>query len=218
MCSPITCFLWQVQPVTCSSLFVSSCRGCGESLNLNSSNLYPPDFYFEAGNKGTLSFDSIDESKFQQQREKKFMPFFETRDYWGIERTRTKLLCKSCGALVGYIYDDGPPVNNNLGQHFMGPSQVVPRYKRYRMKIKSLQQETQFYHWWWMNMNPGTSELQQSHKCFRLELRSFIVVKIVCRLSILILHSAISISHWNFDTTCGSGERLWVQYIIVITL
>ena len=71
------------------------------------------------------------------------MPFFETRDYWGIQRKRTKLCCISCGALIGHIYDDGPPVNNGTGQYFMGPSQVTPRYKRYRMKIKALQHYTQ---------------------------------------------------------------------------
>eukprot|EP00249_Psilotum_nudum_P008349 c21214_g1_i1 orf=334-723(-) len=118
-----------------------SCRQCGAPLNLNPDNLYPSDFYFEAGNKGTLSFSSIDETKFRQEREEKFMPFFESWDYWGIQRKRTKLLCISCDNLVGYIYDDGPPFGNSRGQYFMGPSQVVPRHKRYRMKIKAIQQD-----------------------------------------------------------------------------
>ncbi|KAH7279461.1 hypothetical protein KP509_37G020800 [Ceratopteris richardii] len=115
-----------------------SCQKCGTSLDLNSANLYPPDFYFEAGNKGTLSFHSINESKFQKKEESKLMPFFETRNYWGLERKRTKLLCNECGATIGYIYNDGPPLDNGAGVYFSGPSQVTPRHTRYRMKIKAL--------------------------------------------------------------------------------
>ncbi|KAJ7523273.1 hypothetical protein O6H91_18G044700 [Diphasiastrum complanatum] len=117
-----------------------SCGACGTPLNVSSNDLYPPDMYFEAGNKGTLSFHTIDESKFRQEPESKIAPFFETVNYWGIQRKRVKLLCNSCNTLVGYIYDDGPPVNGTTGQFHMGPSQVVPRYPRYRMKIKALRQ------------------------------------------------------------------------------
>ncbi|PPR84278.1 hypothetical protein GOBAR_AA36441 [Gossypium barbadense] len=31
--------------------------------------------------------------------------------------------CTSCGKLVGYIYDDGPPLTDSPGQFHMGPSQ-----------------------------------------------------------------------------------------------
>ncbi|KAA3457570.1 Peptide methionine sulfoxide reductase MrsB [Gossypium australe] len=100
------------------------CKECGTNLNLRSTNLFPPDFYFEAGNKGTLSFAMIDDTKFNFEKEDKFRPFFETLDYWGIQRNRTKMKCKSCGKLVGYVYDDGPPLTESPGQFHMGPSQA----------------------------------------------------------------------------------------------
>ncbi|KAL2505858.1 hypothetical protein Adt_21479 [Abeliophyllum distichum] len=114
------------------------CKECGTNLNLQSTYLYPPDFYFEAGNKGTLSFALIDSSKFKFDKEDKIRPFFETVNYWGIQRKRTKIKCNSCGKLVGYIYDDGAPMTNSPGQFHMGPSQVVPRNPRYRFKTKAL--------------------------------------------------------------------------------
>ncbi|WCJ32727.1 hypothetical protein M5689_014132 [Euphorbia peplus] len=117
---------------------IYTCTECGTNLNLSTSCLYPPDFYFEAGNKGTLSFALIDSTKFRFEKEDKIRPFFETLDYWGIHRNRTKIICNSCGRLVGYVYDDGPPMTNTTGQFHMGPSQVIPRAPRYRFKTKAL--------------------------------------------------------------------------------
>ncbi|XP_073002523.1 uncharacterized protein At4g08330, chloroplastic [Typha latifolia] len=114
------------------------CKACGADLNLNAAHLYPPDTYFEAGNKGTLSFSWIDESKFRFTKEDKIRPFFETVDYWGIQRKRTRILCDACGRLIGYVYDDGPPIMEGHGQLGFGPSQVIPRRPRYRFKKKAL--------------------------------------------------------------------------------
>ncbi|KAG2674029.1 hypothetical protein I3843_13G103300 [Carya illinoinensis] len=122
---------------------IYSCAECGTNLNLRTVHLFPPDFYFEAGNKGTLSFSSVDSSKFRFEKEDKIRPFFETVNYWGIQRKRTKIKCNSCGRLVGYIYDDGPPLTDSPGQFHMGPSQVIPRAPRYRFKIKALQITTE---------------------------------------------------------------------------
>ncbi|XP_048230419.1 uncharacterized protein LOC125370113 [Ricinus communis] len=117
---------------------IYTCIECGINLNLNTACLYPQDFYFDAGNKGTLSFASIDSTKFRFEKEDKMRPFFETINYWGIQRKRTKIICNSCGKLVGYVYDDGPPLTDSPGQFHMGPSQVIPRAPRYRFKIKAL--------------------------------------------------------------------------------
>lgn len=118
-----------------------SCAECGVFLNLRSSYQYPADLYFEAGNRGTLSFSAIDDTKFRFEKEDRIMPFFETLNYWGFQRKRTKLNCASCGKLVGYVYDDGHPATDSSGQFGMGSSQAVPRYPRYRFKIKALKQE-----------------------------------------------------------------------------
>ncbi|KAL6535115.1 hypothetical protein OROMI_026489 [Orobanche minor] len=113
------------------------CIECGANLNLQSANLYPPDVYFEAGNKNTLSFAAVDSTKFRFENEDKIRPFLKTLNYWGVQRKRTKIKC-SCGKLVGYIYDDGPPLTNSIGQFGFGPSQVVPRNPMYRFKNKAL--------------------------------------------------------------------------------
>ncbi|XP_068640919.1 uncharacterized protein At4g08330, chloroplastic [Aristolochia californica] len=117
---------------------VYSCVECGTNLNLSNIDLFPSDYYFEAGNKGTLSFSRVDGSKLRFETEDKIRPFFETLNYWGIQRKRTKMKCNSCGFLVGYVYDDGPPLTDSPGQFHMGPSQVIPRAPRYRFKKKSL--------------------------------------------------------------------------------
>lgn len=117
---------------------IYTCIECGTNLNLSTTHLYPQDFYFEAGNKGTLSFSSIDSTKFKFEEEDKIRPFFETVNYWGIQRKRTKIKCNSCGCLVGYIYDDGQPSTISPGQFGLGPSQAIPRAPRYRFKTKAL--------------------------------------------------------------------------------
>ncbi|XP_042508436.1 uncharacterized protein LOC122084337 [Macadamia integrifolia] len=122
---------------------IYTCGECDADLNLTINQLFPADFYFEAGNKGTLSFAGIDESKFRFEKEDKLIPFFATVNYWGIQRNRTKIKCKSCGHPVGYIYDDGPPLTNSPGQMHMGPSQAIPRAPRYRFKIKALKSESE---------------------------------------------------------------------------
>ncbi|KAM7260925.1 hypothetical protein ACFE04_026400 [Oxalis oulophora] len=122
---------------------IYNCTECGNNLNLSTSNLFPKDFYFEAGNKNTLSFASIDTTKVSFDKEDKIRPFFETVNYWGIQRNRTKIKCISCGKLVGYVYDDGPPMMNGIGQFGFGPSQAIPRAPRYRFKIKALRIATE---------------------------------------------------------------------------
>lgn len=74
---------------------VYSCTDCGSNLNLNSVYAYPPDFYIEAGNKGSVSFSVADPTKFKFEKEDKLRPFFETVNYWGIQRKRTKIKCNT---------------------------------------------------------------------------------------------------------------------------
>ncbi|GAQ89532.1 hypothetical protein KFL_005330070 [Klebsormidium nitens] len=115
-----------------------SCIKCGHYLGLNASRLFHSKEYFPAGNKGTLSFQVADERCFVQKQESKCGPFFETADSWGIQRTRTALFCAQCNSKIGYIYHDGPSVENTIGQFGMGPSQVLPRMQRYRIKKKAV--------------------------------------------------------------------------------
>lgn len=125
------------------------CKSCGGSLNVSSNDLYPPDTYFEAGNRGTLSFMEVDLSKFRKQKEKRWrscFPFFDSWDSWGIQRKRTQLRCVQCNKLLGFIYNDMP--RRGGGYSGWGPSQNVPRGERYRLKIKALQETTAFHQKW----------------------------------------------------------------------
>jgi hypothetical protein len=47
-------------------------------LNLSATHLYPAGCYFEAANKGTLSFSWVDESRLRFAAEDRIHPFFET--------------------------------------------------------------------------------------------------------------------------------------------
>ena len=114
------------------------CAACGADLNLSAAHLYPAGVFFEAGNKGTLSFAWVDESRLRFAAEDRIRPFFETRNYWGIQRKRTRISCDACGRLLGHVYDDGPPLMQGHGQLGMGPSQVIPRRPRYRIKTKAV--------------------------------------------------------------------------------
>ncbi|CAL4937533.1 unnamed protein product [Urochloa decumbens] len=114
------------------------CAACGADLNLSAAHLYPEGVFFEAGNKGTLSFSWVDESRLRFAAEDRIRPFFETLNYWGIQRKRTRISCDACGVLIGHVYDDGPPIMQGNGQLGMGPSQVIPRRPRYRIKIKAV--------------------------------------------------------------------------------
>ncbi|THU65731.1 hypothetical protein C4D60_Mb05t06730 [Musa balbisiana] len=117
---------------------VYRCAGCGADLNLSAAHLYPADAHFEAGNKGTFSFSWVDDARLQFAKEDRIKPFFETPNYWGIQRKRTRLLCDTCGHLLGHVYDDGPPTIHGHGQFGFGHSHTVPRAPRYRFKIKAL--------------------------------------------------------------------------------
>ena len=119
-------------------LFLCSCRGCNRCLNLDDEFLYPSNTYFAAGNKGTVSFFAVDKTDFRQKEQDKCFPFFETLDYWGFRRRRTKLTCAACGKRLGYIYYDGPSTEPGNGQGEFGHSQVIPRRLRYRMKREAI--------------------------------------------------------------------------------
>ncbi|XP_039012365.1 uncharacterized protein LOC120141618 [Hibiscus syriacus] len=98
---------------------IYSCRECGTDLNLRTTH-YSLRLLLRGGKQGTLSFAMVDETKFNFEKEDKLRPFFETIDYWGIQRNRTKIKYNGCGKLVGHIYDDGLPLTDSPGQWHLG--------------------------------------------------------------------------------------------------
>lgn len=115
-----------------------SCKGCNRCLNLSDEYLFPPNAYFDAGNKGTLSFSAVDKTDFRQKEDNSCFPFFETLDSWGLQRHRTKLTCAACGKRLGYIYYDGPYAEGGIGQYGLGHTQMIPRHPRYRLKREAM--------------------------------------------------------------------------------
>ncbi|XP_024400029.1 uncharacterized protein At4g08330, chloroplastic [Physcomitrium patens] len=114
------------------------CKGCNRCLNLSDEYLFPPNAYFDAGNKGTLSFSAVDKTDFRQKEDNSCFPFFETLDSWGLQRHRTKLTCAACGKRLGYIYYDGPYAEGGIGQYGLGHTQMIPRHPRYRLKREAM--------------------------------------------------------------------------------
>ncbi|KAL3516289.1 hypothetical protein ACH5RR_023191 [Cinchona calisaya] len=81
-----------------------SCGSCGYPLNLTSSTRATSGIgleYKKSIKKGFISFISIDISRFTQVDEVKCLPIS-----LGCYPSKTKLLCRKCGVLVGHIQGD----------------------------------------------------------------------------------------------------------------
>lgn len=109
-----------------------SCGSCGYALNLTSSNRITPGVstdYSKSIKKGVISFHSVDLSRFTQVDEVNCLPLF-----WGRYRTRTKLLCRNCGVLIGCGYGESTVLCGSEP-----PSSSSLTCQKYRIKIRALQ-------------------------------------------------------------------------------
>ncbi|XP_054810871.1 uncharacterized protein LOC129312339 [Prosopis cineraria] len=167
---------------------IYSCSECDSNLNLNSAYLFPPDFHFEARNKGITSFFVVDATKFRFKQEDKIRSFFETISYWEIRRKKAMIKCSSCGCLVGYVYDDGPPLTDSPGQFHMVPSQVTSRSPICRFKTKALQITSQ----------TGLSHCFSSIRLHRLLLPSLCYFYFLANHKLFILVCGFLGSHFRF--------------------
>lgn len=113
-----------------SNLF--SCGSCGYPLNLTSSNRITSSIaskYRKSINKGSISFLSIDPSRFTQVDEVKCLPIA-----WGRYHSKSKLLCRNCGVLIGHGYGDSTALCG-----LESPSSSSSSYKKIIVKIRALQ-------------------------------------------------------------------------------
>ncbi|KAL7081844.1 hypothetical protein ACP275_14G064000 [Erythranthe tilingii] len=109
-----------------------SCGSCGYALNLTSSNRATSSIgskYSKSINKGSISFLSIDPSRFTQVDEVNCLPIT-----WGRYRSKSKLLCRSCGVLIGYGYGDSTALCG-----LESPTSSASSYKKITVKIRALQ-------------------------------------------------------------------------------
>eukprot|EP00249_Psilotum_nudum_P009495 c21972_g2_i1 orf=416-712(+) len=86
-----------------------SCGACGYPLNLSSSHRAISVFdasYPKLIKKGAISFLFIDETRFKQVDEFKCHPYFQNYASWGFHQLRTKLLCGSCGTVIGHSHEE----------------------------------------------------------------------------------------------------------------
>lgn len=114
-----------------------SCGSCGYPLNLTSSNRITSGIgaeYRKSIKKGFISFRSIDLSRFTQVDEINCLP-----NFWGRYRSKSKLLCRSCGVLIGYGYGDSPALCG-----FDSPTSSSSSYKKIIIKIRALQPSEDF--------------------------------------------------------------------------
>ncbi|XP_073013848.1 uncharacterized protein At4g08330, chloroplastic-like [Typha latifolia] len=115
---------------------VYSCGSCGYPLNLASSNRVTSGIgseYQKSLKKGVISFVSVDLSRFTQVDEVKCFPVS-----WGRHRSKTKLLCRKCGAFIGYGYGESPILCS-----FDPASSSSSTCEKYSIKIHALQPSEQ---------------------------------------------------------------------------
>ncbi|KAF2910398.1 hypothetical protein DAI22_11g097200 [Oryza sativa Japonica Group] len=111
---------------------VYSCGSCGYPLNLSSSNRSTSDVgssYQKSVKKGLISFITVDLSRFTQVDEISCFPLT-----WRSYRPKTKLLCRKCGASIGYGYGE-PAVLCS----FDPASSSSSTSQKYLIKIQALQ-------------------------------------------------------------------------------
>ncbi|KVI03764.1 hypothetical protein Ccrd_017942 [Cynara cardunculus var. scolymus] len=108
-----------------------SCGSCGYQLNLSSANKSSgtTSEYRESIKKGSISFQSIDPSRFTQIDEVSCIPITLGRN-----ALKTKLMCRQCGVLIGYGYREG-----NAQCVFDSRISSDPSYKKVVVKIQALQ-------------------------------------------------------------------------------
>lgn len=108
-----------------------SCGSCGYPLNLTSSNRITSDIaseYQKSVKKGSISFSSVDLSRFTQIDEINCLPAL-----W-FSRSKTKLLCRKCGVHIGYVYGGESHVLCGIESPTSSNSQT-----KFTIKIRSLQ-------------------------------------------------------------------------------
>ncbi|MQL88740.1 hypothetical protein Taro_021314 [Colocasia esculenta] len=115
------------------------CGSCGYGLNLSSSKRNTTNIdskYGKAIKKGIISFFSIDESRFSESKEYRFMPYFHSKHSWGLFKQRTKLLCGKCRNHIGFAYEESPCFN---GLESSRPGNETVVCNKYSIKISALQ-------------------------------------------------------------------------------
>lgn len=137
-----------------------SCGSCGYELNLSSSNRNTSTIgskYGKSIKRGTISFFTIDESRFTQVDEFKCFPYF-SKFSWKLFGRSTKLLCRKCGNHIGYAYKDKLSAYPLIADGSDSSSSNDVGGIKYDVRIRALQpsstQEsgTPFFGWW-----PGAS-------------------------------------------------------------
>lgn len=112
-----------------------SCGSCGYHLNLASSNRATSSIgskyrlYSKSINKGFISFLSIDPSRFTQVDTVNCLPIS-----WGPYRSKSRLLCRNCGVLIGYGYGVSTALCG-----LDSPTSSSSSYKKILVKIRALQ-------------------------------------------------------------------------------
>ncbi|XP_030521693.1 uncharacterized protein At4g08330, chloroplastic-like isoform X1 [Rhodamnia argentea] len=109
-----------------------SCGSCGYPLNLASSNQITAGVgskYDKDLKKGFTTFLSVDLSRFTQVDEVTCFPVC-----WGRNHLQTKLLCRKCGAHIGYGYRESPILCG-----FHSPDSSRSSHNKFTVKILAIQ-------------------------------------------------------------------------------
>lgn len=112
--------------------YMCSCGSCGYPLNLTSSDRVTSTIgskYSKSIKTGFISFLAIDPSRFTQVDKLRCIPLPLARG-----SSKTKLLCRKCGVLIGYGYGDSTALCG-----LDSPTSSNSCYKKVVVKIRALQ-------------------------------------------------------------------------------
>ncbi|KAL8166130.1 hypothetical protein V2J09_007629 [Rumex salicifolius] len=125
-----------------------SCGSCGYDLSLSSSNRNTGKIgskYNKSIKRGIISFFQIDESRFTQVDEIHCIPYFDSKNSWGLLRKKTKLLCRKCGNHVGDAYEIRGTDGSDCGTDANGKKESVG-CRKYEIRIRKLQPSSTAVH------------------------------------------------------------------------
>eukprot|EP00250_Pteridium_aquilinum_P006024 c16017_g1_i2 orf=410-829(+) len=123
----------------CERDVLYSCGACGYHLNLSSSQRMISSVNSKSLRKGSISFLTIDGSRFKQLDEFKCAPYVHADGSMGLHKLRTKLLCGSCGKVIGHSHHGDKVSCEQIVGSDSSSGSGTPNLKRYCVKIKALQ-------------------------------------------------------------------------------
>ncbi|KAI5063019.1 hypothetical protein GOP47_0021566 [Adiantum capillus-veneris] len=123
----------------CEQDVLYSCGACGYHLNLSSSQRLLLSINRKVLRKRSISFLSIDESRFKQLDKFVCAPYVRANGSIGLHKLRTRLLCGSCGKEIGHTHSNDRASFEQTDSSDSSSASGTSEHRRFCIKIKALQ-------------------------------------------------------------------------------